>query len=194
MVQIDLLRLRQRRTLALAGSIDPDSELWTGSGLRFSGAVEVGGTAALAAGGGVVVQGSWRAPLVYECGRCLDDLQVVVERSLTLLFVPDGGWEAPDPDVRTIDGRATVLDLQDAIREEVVLEAPRYYTAGEEDGRCTRCGSSVQEYRNEGPGADSEADPRWAALRALQTDQEENDGGSQEAGFQAAEAETSHSS
>ena len=192
MVQIDLLRLRQRRTLTLAGSIGPDSELWAGSGLKFADAVEVRGTAALAAGGGVVVQGSWRAPLVYECGRCLDDLQVAVERSLTLLFVPDGSWETPDPDVRVIDGRETVLDLQDAIREEIVLEAPRYYTAGEEDGRCTRCGSPVHEFRSEPPEAGSNMDPRWAALKALQTDQEENDGGSQETGFQAAEAKAPH--
>ena len=190
-MQIDLLRLRQRRTLTLAGSIGPDSELWAGSGLKFSDVVEVRGTVALAAGGGVVVQGSWRASLVYECGRCLDDLQVVVERSLTLLFMPDGSWEAPDPDVRIIDDRKTVLDLQDAIREEVVLEAPRYYTAGEEDGRCTRCGSPVQEYRREPRG--SGTDPRWAALRTLQTDQEEDNGGSQETSFQAAEAETPHS-
>ncbi|MXX33669.1 MAG: DUF177 domain-containing protein [Gemmatimonadetes bacterium] len=193
MVQIDLLRLRQQRTLTLAGSIGPDSELWTGSGLRFADAVEVRGNAALGVGGGIVVQGSWRAPLVYECGRCLDDLQVAVERSLTLLFVLDGSWEAPDPDVRIIDGRETVLDLQDAIREEIVLEAPRYYTAGEEDGRCTRCGSPVEEYRSEPRGADGGMDPRWAALKALQTDQEENDGRSQEAGFQAAEAEAPHS-
>ena len=193
MVQIDLLRLRQRRTLTLAGSIGPDSELWADSGLRFSDAVEVRGTAALTAIGGVVVQGSWRAPLVYECGRCLDDLQVAVERSLTLLFVPSGSWEAPDSDVRVIDGRETVLDLQDAIREEIVLEAPRYYTAGEEDGRCTGCGSPVQKYRSEPREAGSGMDPRWAALSALQTDQEENDGGSQETGFEAAEAETPHS-
>ncbi len=190
MVQIDLLRLRQCGTLTLAGSIGPDCELWSGSGLRFSGPVEVGGTAALTAGGGVVVQGSWRVPLVYECGRCLDDLQVAVERPLTLLFTPDGGRE--DPDVRMIDGRGTVLDLQDAIREEIVLEAPRYYTAGEEDGRCTRCGTPVKEYRSEPQEAGSDTDPRWAALKALQTDQEENDGGSQETGFQAAEAETPH--
>lgn len=191
MVQIDLLRLRQCGTQPLTGSIAPDSELWDDCGLRFAGPVEVQGSASLAAGGGIVVQGSWRAPLVYECGRCLDDLQVAVERSLTLLFTPDGSWEAPDPDVRVIDGRETVLDLRDAIREEIVLEAPRYYTAGEEDGRCTQCGAPATEYRSEpkGPGT---MDPRWAALKVLQTNQEENDGGSQETGFQAAEAEAPH--
>lgn len=192
MVQIDLLRLRQCGTAALAGSIPSDSELWDGSGLRFSRPVEVAGSAAPAVGGGVVVQGSWRALLVYECGRCLDDLQVAVERPLVLLFVQDGSREAADPDVRVIDRRERLLDLQDAIREEIVLEAPRYYTADEEDGRCTRCGSPVEEYRSGPRGSEPDADPRWAALKALQTDQEEDDGGSQETGFQAAEAEAAH--
>ena len=169
-MQIDLLRLRQSRTLPLTGSIGLDSEVWAGSELKFSGAVEVTGTAALTTGGGVVVRGSWKAPLLYECGRCLDELQVAVERSLTLLFVPAGEWEASDPDVRTMGGQETVLDLQDAIREEILLEAPRYYTAGEENGRCTRCGDPVDEYRSEPPEDDGGTDPRWAALRALRTD------------------------
>lgn len=170
MVQIDLLRLRQSRTLPLTGSISLDSEVWAGSDLKFSGAVEVTGTAALTTGGGVVVRGSWSAPLLYECGRCLDELQVAVERSLTLLFVPPDYWEDSDPDIRTMGGQETVLDLQDAIREEILLEAPRYYTAGEEDGRCTRCGDPVDKYRSEPPEDDGGTDPRWAALRALQTD------------------------
>ena len=170
MVQIDLLRLRQSRTLPLTGSISLDSEVWADAELKFSGAVEVTGTAALTIGGGVVVRGSWKAPLLYECGRCLDELQVTVERSLTLLFVPVGEWESSDPDVRTIGGQETVLDLQDAIREEILLEAPRYYTGGEENGRCIRCGDPVDKYRNEPADDDGGTDPRWAALQALQTD------------------------
>lgn len=170
MVQIDLLRLRQSRTLALAGSIGRDSEVWAGSELRFSGAVEVTGTAALTTGGGVVVQGSWRAPLLYECGRCLDELQVSVERPLTLLFVPAGEWEATDPDVRTMGDHDTLLDLQEAIREEILLEVPRYHTAAEESGRCKRCGDPVDGFRSEPPEADGEIDPRWSALRALRRD------------------------
>lgn len=191
-MQIDLLRLRQCRTLTLTGSIGPDSDLWGGSELRFSGAVEVRGTATLTAAGGVVVQGSWRAPLVYDCGRCLDELQIAVERPLALLFVPGGSWEASDSDTRIIGDRETVLDLRDAIREEIVLEVPRYHTAGEKDGRCTRCGVPAKDYRGQPRAASSDMDPRWAALKALQTDQEENDGGSQETSFQAAEAETPH--
>lgn len=170
MVQIDLLRLRQSRTLAVAGWIGLDSEVWTGSELKFSGPVEVTGTAALTGGGGVVVQGSWRAPLLYECGRCLDELQVAVERPLTLLYVPVGEWENSDPDVRTIGYQETLLDLQDAIREEILLEAPRYYTAGEENGRCTRCGDPADKYSSASAEADGDIDPRWSALRALRTD------------------------
>lgn len=192
MVRIDLLRLRRRGTLALAGSIPSHSELWAGSGLRFAEAVEVGGTAALTPAGGVVVRGSWRALLVYECGRCLDDLQVALERPATLVFAPARSWEASDPEVRIIGDRETVLDLRDAIREEIVLEAPRYHTAGEEDGSCVSCGLPTGEHTSGPREAGDGVDPRWAALKALQPDQEDNDGGSQEAGFEAAQAEAPH--
>ena len=170
MVRINLLQLRQNRTLTLTGSIGTDSEVWAGSQLKFSGAVEVTGTAALTATGGIVVRGSWRAPLLYECGRCLDELRVAVERPLTLLFASGDGWEASDPDVRTIGDQETVLDLQDAIREEIVLEAPRYYTAGEEDGRCTLCGGQVDKFRSRPDEGGDDIDPRWSALKALRTD------------------------
>ena len=192
MVRIDLLRLRRQGTLALTGSIPPHSELWADTGLRFADAVEVRGTAALTPAGGVVVQGSWRAPLVYECGRCLDDLRVELERSATLVFASAKSWEASDPDVRIIGDRETVLDIQDAIRAEIVLEAPRYHTAGEEDGSCVSCGLPTREHTSGSREAGGGMDPRWAALRALQTNQEENDGGSQEAGFEAAQAEAPH--
>ncbi len=170
MVQINLLGLRQSRTIALTGSVGQDSEIWAGSGLKFSGAVEVTGTAALTAGGGVIVQGAWKAPLLYECGRCLDELQVAVEKPLALVFVPAGEWEGSDPDVRPIGDHDTLLDLEDAIREEILLEAPRYYTAAEESGRCVRCGDPTDRFKSGPAEADGEVDPRWSALRALRTD------------------------
>jgi uncharacterized metal-binding protein YceD (DUF177 family) len=151
-------------------SIAPDEELWSDSGLRFSGAVEVDGSAALTAEGGVVVRGSWKAPVLYDCGRCLEALHVAVERPLTLLYVPSGGWEAEDPDVRTIGYQQTTLDLREAIREEVLLEVPRYVLPIEKEGRCTECGEPVERFRTVPEEPESGADPRWAALKALQTD------------------------
>ena len=170
MLQIDLSRLRRRRKASVQAAIAPDAEIWSGSELRFSGAVEVAGTVAVTAEGGVVVQGSWKAPVEYDCGRCLTALEVAYERPLTLLYVPGGGWEASDPDVRTIGYNDTTLDLEEAIREEVVLEIPRYFIPAQDGGRCERCGHPTERFAGIPERSEARPDPRWSALRALQTD------------------------
>ena len=170
MLQIDLLRLRRARTLAFTGTVTPESEIWTDSELEFSGAVEVRASAALTAEGGVVVRGSWRAPVLYECGRCLKELDIAIERPLALLYVTGEEWEGTDPDVRTMGYQDRTLDLGDAIREEVLLEVPRYHLPEDQDGRCTECGDSVERYSYVAEEPREGTDPRWSALKALQTD------------------------
>ncbi len=154
--------------MTVNAAIAPESEIWTDSELRFSGAVEVSASAALAAEGGVVVRGFWRAPVHYECGRCLRDLHVAVERPLTFVYVTGEEREADDPDVRTMDRRQSVLDLEEAIREDVLLEVPRYHLPGDETGRCTACGDAVERFRYVAEESRKGTDPRWSALKALQ--------------------------
>ncbi len=170
MVQIDLWRLRQARTLPLTATIAPDAEVWADTELRLAAAVELSASAALTADDGVVVQGRWGAPVLYDCGRCLKELEVAIEGRLTLLFAPEDGWQAEDPDVRTIGRREAVLDLTDAIREEVLLEVPRYFVPEDEDGCCTGCGDPVERFNYVAKEASVADDPRWSALKALQRD------------------------
>ncbi len=148
--------------------IDSDNEVWVGSQLAFADAVEVAGSVTSTAEGGVLVRGSWKAPLLYDCSRCLQQLKVVVTRPLALVYTRADGWEAEDPDVRVIGFRQTTLDLTDAIREEVVLEAPRYLLPGEEDGRCVECGDPVSRFSR--VTEETGIDPRWSALQSLNTD------------------------
>ncbi len=175
MLQIDLPRLRRDRTLALNGAVAPESEIWKGSELEFAGAVQVSASAILTAEGGVVVRGSWSAPVRYECGRCLDPLDVAVERPFAVLYLAGDmagdEWGGTDPDVRTVGRLDRVLDLREAIREEVLLEVPRYHLPKDQDGRCTACGDPVERCTHvaEDP-REGAADPRWSALTALQTD------------------------
>lgn len=170
MLQIDLSRLRLSRETTVQAAIAPDAEIWNGLELRFSSAVEVAGAVTLAAGGEVVVRGSWKAPMEYDCGRCLEKLPVTFERPLNLVYVPGGGWEATDPAVRTIGYHDTILDLEEAIREEVVLEVPRYFIPAETDGRCDRCGHLAEGLARVSERTEHQPDPRWSALKALQTD------------------------
>lgn len=114
---------------------------------------------------------------MHECGRCLEDVRVPVRDAFTLAYVPDegraGGANArTDPDERVLDGRSGALSLDDAVREEVLLAVPRYLVPGEDgDGRCTRCGVPVARFcQPPKPPEPAAADPRWAALRALQAE------------------------
>ena len=170
MLQIDLSRLRISRKTTVQAAIAPDAEVWGGSELRFSSAVEVAGAVTLAAGGEVVVRGSWKAPVEYDCGRCLEAVPVTFERPLNLVFMPVGEWETSDPDVRTIGYHEMTLDLEEAIREEVVLEIPRYFMPADTDGRCDRCGQAVERIGRVPERPEDQPDPRWSALKALQTD------------------------
>lgn len=170
MVQIDLLRLRQARTLPLTATIAPHAEVWADTELRFAAPVEVEASASLTADDGVVVRGRWRAPVLYDCGRCLEELEIAAEGPLTLLYAFEDGWQAEDPDVRIIGRREIALDLSDAIREEVLLEVPRYFVPEHENGCCTQCGDPVERFKYVAEEPSAAGDPRWSALEALQRD------------------------
>ena len=166
MLTLDLARLHREKHLPVEASIPSEADLWQGSELRFDGPVEVKGTASLTAEGGVVVRGQWTASLAYECGRCLDPITHPMERELTLVYMPSEGWEADDPDVRVMGYNARTLELSDAVREEVLLEAPRYLLPPEnEDGRCQLCDRPTETFGHE--PEDEAGDPRWSKLRAL---------------------------
>lgn len=167
MLTLDLPRLHRERTVPVEASIPAEADLWQGSELSFDGPVQVGGTASLTAEGGVVVRGRWTASLQYECARCLDPLVRDMEREVTLVYMPSEGWEADDPDIRIMGYNARTLDLSDAIREEVLLEAPRYFLPpAKEDGRCEVCDRPTDRFGH-APEADA-GDPRWSKLRALE--------------------------
>lgn len=170
MLRIDLRHLRRSRTLPLKARIDAGNAIWAGTQLTLADPVEISGSVASTAEGGVVVRGSWDAALLYDCSRCLEQLKVVVTRPLTLVYTPADGWEAADPDVRTIAYRQSTLDLTDAIREEIVLEVPRYLLPKEEDGRCVECGDPVEHFSEVVEETGSGTDPRWSVLQSLKTD------------------------
>lgn len=173
MVRVDLLGLRRGGTVSVKGEIAGDDDIWAGSELSLATAVQLSGSAAATGAGGVVVRGSWRALFRYDCGRCLKELLLEFERPVTLHYhAADGHGVAEldgDPDVRTVSARETALDLAEAIREEVVLEVPRYVVPAEgADGRCGECGVSVRDYICSRAGRhDAEVDIRWAPLAAL---------------------------
>lgn len=182
MLTVNLVRLRSDRSQSLNGSIAADASLWEGTELSFGGPIEVVARATVTAESGVVVRGIWKASVVYDCDRCHEEVTLGFEKAMTLFYLPEGlaeepeFGEAPDPDLKTIGGQETKLKLEEAIREEIVLELPRYFVPEEnDDGCCKRCGVAVKELtlsQSENVNnAPSETDPRWSALAALKPEE-----------------------
>lgn len=114
---------------------------------------------------GVLVSGTATVRLAGECGRCLDEIADWLTVELQQLFAYPGGEVPEDEDTGRIEG--DLLDLEPVVRDAVVLELPLTPLCDLDcQGLCPGCGARREDlpddHRHEA------ADPRWAALEALQ--------------------------
>jgi len=72
---------------------------------------------------------------------------------------------ADDPSARVIERQATVLDLSETVREELILSVPEYVLCRDDcRGLCPGCGQDL----NVGSSAcRPSTDPRWGPLEGL---------------------------
>ncbi|HXY20454.1 MAG TPA: DUF177 domain-containing protein [Gemmatimonadales bacterium] len=163
MLRIDLAAVREG-PVAVADQIAPDDPLVTATGLALAAPLAVAGRLSTAGEGKFYLQASIETVLRAECRRCLVPVDVPISESLGLVFVreEDAGDE---DDCYTVPRRASVLDLSEAVREELLLAVPQYVECREDcRGLCKRCGADL----NAGPcGCATEMDPRWEALTKL---------------------------
>jgi uncharacterized protein len=108
--------------------------------------------------------GKLRTTIAASCRRCLTSVAVEIRTEVRAVFADDSGED--DPSTYLIARDVAELDLGSMVREELLLAVPEYVLCREGcQGLCARGGKDL----NEGPCAcEPEADPRWAALRALQ--------------------------
>lgn len=170
MLPLDLARLSREGSLRIEGEIPPDSALWEGTGIRLKSTLQVHLKATEARSGEVVVRGEIEGALDQECRRCLDPVVVPLHEEVTFVYAPPdvlGGED--DGEIRVLPAEAREVDLEEPIREEVLLAAPTY-TLCDPDcrGLCPRCGADWNETTCE--CAVEEPDPRWDALRALKNE------------------------
>jgi uncharacterized protein len=120
---------------------------------------------------GVLVQGRLVAPARTECVRCLMPVDVVLALDLEEEFRPTielPGGPQPDTvpeDRATLIDELNVLDLQEVVRQGLILAAPAHALCRPDcRGLCPRCGADL----NDGPcGCQPETDARWSGLRSL---------------------------
>ncbi len=167
MLTVDLVRLEREGFLRLRAEIPADDALWEGVLLAVGGAASVELTATLAGSGEIVVRGVASVPLTGECSRCLREVTLPVEQSVTMVFAPvDELGDEDQGDVRRLSASAVEFDLAIALREELILSLPQsLLCSGECRGFCSGCGVDLNQKDCQCPGP--EIDPRWAGLKAL---------------------------
>ncbi|HLZ23199.1 MAG TPA: DUF177 domain-containing protein [Ktedonobacterales bacterium] len=122
---------------------------------------------------GVFVDGEARVPVELECTRCLKRFTTTLSVPLREQFYPtievNTGVPVPPPENDELSfpiDRNHLLDLREAIRQNLVLALPMRTLCSEEcAGLCPTCGKDL----NEGPcDCPTEvADERFSALREL---------------------------
>ncbi len=159
MLRIDL-RVLEQGPVEVAGSLAPDDPLWAGLDFELTKPVRVSGQVASAGDGRYLWRGAVSTEVRGQCRRCLAPVDVAVDAPVGVLFTDDE--LADDPSARVIDARATVLDLSEAVREEMILAVPEYVLCREDcRGLCPGCGQDL----NAGScGCRPSTDPRWGPL------------------------------
>jgi uncharacterized protein len=121
---------------------------------------------------GIWVSGSVTARAVGECARCLDEVTLDLVAPVQALFVfPDATVEASEDEEDVHDFDGVNIDLEDVIRDAVVLLLP-FAPLCDPDcpGLCSQCGARLADDPDHHHDV---VDPRWAALERL-TDEKEN--------------------
>ena len=141
MLQISLLAL-DHGNVRVRESIAADAPLWDAVDFELCGPVEVD-LEAQAVGEGVWVRGTALGAVRMECRRCLAEVQVPVEKELSLWFETlEPEDEDNDGEVYPLPARGDILELGDAVREQFVLAVPGFALCDEAcRGLCSVCGT-----------------------------------------------------
>jgi uncharacterized protein len=119
---------------------------------------------------GVLVSGTAHGRAAGECVRCLDDVEVPFEASMTELYAYpghtlDGVDGEQDDEVRELQD--DLIDLEPALRDAVVPALPFRPLCREDcPGLCSECGARLADDPGHGH---EQVDPRWQALAGLET-------------------------
>ena len=158
------LRSLESQPVQVAGELTPDDSVWREDDPRPDGPVAVSGRLSKAGGGMFYFHGRLEGGLRSECRRCLGDVAEEIRDEMHLIFAEEGDPDAAeDPDVYTIDARASELDLRPALREQWLLLAPSYLLCSEDcKGLCPTCGADRNVTTCD---CAARTDSRWDALR-----------------------------
>jgi uncharacterized protein len=166
MLTVDLGLLQRARRLEINERIGPESPLLAGSEARLAEPLAVQAEVQQA-GADVVVRGRMSGVVEVDCRRCLKAVRQTLDEELTLLYVEGlDPLEAERQEAYPLPEKGRVLDLGAAVREHVLLAAPRFALCDAAcKGLCPKCGVDLNDTTC--ACRESMVDERWAALRRL---------------------------
>lgn len=163
MLRVDLRELA-RGPVETRGELRQDDPALEGIDISLREPVVVSGRLQAISDDRFYWQGRATTVIQGECRRCLTPVATPLSLEIGALFSQDA--EAPDdPDSYAVAPDATEIDVTPAVREELVLAAPRYVECREDcKGLCPQCGKDL----NPGPcGCAPVTEARWQPLKAL---------------------------
>jgi len=163
MLRVDLRELA-RGPVETRGELKQDDSALEGADVSLREPVVVSGRLQAIGAGRFYWQGKATTVIQGECRRCLTPVSVPLTLEIGALFTQDA--EAlDDPDSYAVAPDATEVEVTPAVREELLLAAPRYVECRAEcKGLCPQCGKDL----NAGPcGCAPVTEARWQPLKAL---------------------------
>ncbi len=166
MLRVDLARLDRLGSERIDVDLGPAEPLWADVGIEPATGFEVH-LEARRAGPDVVVRGSVKGQVRGECRRCLAETRSGIEETVLLVFRAGiDAAQAEEQEVHVLPDAGRELDLTDALRQTLILAAPRYALCREAcRGRCQACGVDLNVATC--GCTQTVGDERWAALRRL---------------------------
>ena len=145
-MRVDVRALRDG-AVPTEASVGTDDPAFRGLDLQLAGPVEVTGTLQTAGSGTYRWVGRVRGAVKGECARCLAEVVTGFDTPAEALYTTSPET-ADDPGVYLLPEPVGVIDLTDAVREEVALAAPAFPLCRPDcAGLCPRCGADL----NPGP-------------------------------------------
>lgn len=164
MLRVDLRELARVGAVETRGELKQDDPALEGVDITLREPVRVSGRLQRVDEGRFYWHGTVQTVVSGECRRCLTAVTTPLKLDIGALFAQDP--EAlEDPDAYPVPSEAQDLDVTPAVREELVLAAPRYVECRDDcKGLCPQCGKDL----NAGPcGCAPATDARWQPLKAL---------------------------
>ena len=164
MLRVDLRELARGGAVQTQGELTRDDPALEGTDITLREPVAVDGRLQSIGEGRFYWHGTARTVVEGECRRCLTPVATPLNLEIGALFTQDQDAQ-DDPDSYPVAPDATEIDVTPAVREELVLAAPRYVVCRDDcKGLCPQCGKDL----NAGPcDCTPVTDARWQPLQAL---------------------------